>query len=53
MKWKNIDIGAAYCYITGAFEEWLPLLNNANGRAQYAVWKEQVRALAICSEKNR
>jgi len=32
MKWKNIDIGAAYYYITGTFTEWLPLLNRADVR---------------------
>ena len=26
MKWKNIDAGAAYYYITGTVTEWLPLL---------------------------
>jgi putative transposase len=129
VKWKNIDVGASYYYITGTFVEWLPLLNNAivrdmvcdeigrallecegcvsafvlmpdhvhllvylpdggclhrfnklwrgrsaqrivahatevnatkildvmarhaNGKSNYAVWKEQVRALAIYSEK--
>ena len=129
MKWKNIDIGPAYYYITGTFTEWLPLFRredvrgmvceeitktleeqrawlsafvlmpdhlhlltylpeqgilhefckrwrgrsairilatlkaqgddatlevmarHANGKAQYAVWKEQPRALAIYSEQ--
>lgn len=26
MKWKNIDIGPAYYYITGTITQWLPLL---------------------------
>lgn len=26
VKWKNIDIGPAYYYITGTVTEWLPLL---------------------------
>ena len=32
MKWKNIDIGAAYYYITATFVDWLPLNNNAEVR---------------------
>ena len=32
MKWKNVDIGAAYYYITGTCTEWLPLLNNPCAR---------------------
>ena len=32
MKWKNIDTGAGYYYITGTFVEWLPLFNNAGVR---------------------
>ena len=30
MKWKNIDVGAAYYYVTGTITEWLPLLNRAD-----------------------
>ena len=32
MKWKNIDVGAAYYYITGTLTEWLPLLKRADIR---------------------
>ncbi|MCX6345809.1 MAG: transposase, partial [Armatimonadetes bacterium] len=32
MKWKNIDIGAAYYYITGTITQWLPLLNKTDIR---------------------
>ena len=32
MKWKNIDIGASYYYITGTIAEWLPLLDRADIR---------------------
>ena len=32
MKWKNIDIGASYYYITGTVTEWLPLLDRADIR---------------------
>ena len=32
VKWKNVDIGAAYYYITGTCTEWLPLLNNPRAR---------------------
>ncbi len=46
MKWKNIDIGASYYYITGTFVEWLPLLNNATVRD--IVCDEIRRALAEC-----
>ena len=28
VKWKNIDIGAAYYCIMGTFTEWLPLFKN-------------------------
>ena len=45
-KWKNIDIGAAYYYITGTFTGWLPLLRNAEVRA--IVSEEIMRALKEC-----
>ena len=32
MKWKNIDVGPAYYYITGTLTEWLPLLKRAGIR---------------------
>ena len=32
VKWKNIDIGPAYYYITGTITEWLPLLNRPDIR---------------------
>ena len=34
MKWKNIDIGASYYYITGTVTEWLPLLDRTDIRAR-------------------
>jgi hypothetical protein len=34
MKWKNIDAGASYYYITGMFVEWLPLLDNSNAQSK-------------------
>ena len=46
MKWKNIDVGAGYYYITGTFVEWLPLLNNAVVRD--VVCDEIDRALVEC-----
>ena len=46
MKWKNIDIGAAYYYVTGTFTEWLPLLNNADVRG--IVCDEIARAMSEC-----
>jgi putative transposase len=46
VKWKNIDIGAAYYYITGTFTEWLPLLRNADVRE--IVCQEITRALQEC-----
>lgn len=45
-KWKNIDIGAAYYYITATFTEWLPLLKNAEVRN--IVCDEIIRALEEC-----
>ncbi len=42
-KWKNIDIGAAYYYITATFTEWLPLLKNSDVRK--IVCDEITRAL--------
>ena len=32
MKWKNIDVGPGYYYITGTLTEWLPLLKRADIR---------------------
>lgn len=32
MKWKNIDVGPAYYYITGTVTEWLPLLSRPSIR---------------------
>lgn len=46
MKWKNIDIGAAYYYITATFTEWLPLLKKAEVRE--IVCDEITRALKEC-----
>lgn len=47
MKWKYIDIGAAYYYITATFTEWLPLFNNREVREIVA--NEIMRALKECS----
>jgi len=46
VKWKNVDIGAAYYYITATCTEWLPLLNNADARS--IVCGEITRALTEC-----
>ena len=46
MKWKNIDIGACYYYITGTCTEWLPLFNNP--AARQIVSEEIMRTLAEC-----
>ncbi len=32
MKWKNVDIGPGYYYITGTITQWLPLLNRPDIR---------------------
>lgn len=32
MKWRNIDAGPAYYYITGTLTAWLPLLNRPSIR---------------------
>lgn len=47
MKWKNIDIGACYYYITGTCTEWLPLLNNEAARR--VVCEEIGTAFKECS----
>lgn len=47
MKWKNIDIGAAYYYITGTFTEWLPLFRNSEVRE--IVTNEIMQTLNECS----
>lgn len=46
MKWKNIDIGACYYYITGTCTEWLPMFNNPAARRIIA--EEVTRTLAEC-----
>ena len=46
MKWRNLDVGAGYYYITGTFVEWLPLLRREEVRA--VVCAEIARALARC-----
>ncbi len=46
MKWKNIDIGPGYYYITATFAEWLPLLGRRDVRA--IVCDEITRATAEC-----
>ena len=47
MKWKNIDAGPCYYYITGTCTEWLPLLNN--GDARKAVSEEIEKAIKECA----
>ncbi|MDO8588886.1 MAG: hypothetical protein Q7T82_17810 [Armatimonadota bacterium] len=32
MKWKNLDVGQGYYYITGTITEWLPLLERPSIR---------------------
>ena len=32
MKWKNIDVGPSYYYITGTITKWLPLLSRPDIR---------------------
>ena len=46
MKWKNIDIGAAYYYITSTFTEWLPLFKNSEVRE--IVCNEIMQSLNEC-----
>ena len=47
VKWRNIDAGAGYYYITATFTEWLPLFNNADVRD--IVCREIVKAVAECN----
>jgi len=47
MKWKNVDIGPAYYYITGTFTQWLPLFDRPDVRE--LVSTEIIRALAECN----
>lgn len=47
MKWKNIDIGEAYYYITGTFTEWLPLFNRID--VLEIVYEEITRSLSECN----
>ena len=46
MKWKNIDAGAAYYYITSTFTNWIPLFRYETIRR--TVCEEIIRALAEC-----
>jgi putative transposase len=46
VKWKNIDIGASYYYITATFTEWLPLFERSDVREIVA--GEITEALAEC-----
>ncbi|GEM_PF-2048596 len=46
MKWKNIDVGQGYYYITATFTRWLPLLRRQDIRA--IVCAEIAGALADC-----
>jgi len=46
MKWRNLDLGAGYYYITGTFVEWLPLLRRKDVRD--IVSAEIARGLARC-----
>ena len=46
MKWKNIDIGPGYYYITATITEWLPLMKNREIRQ--VICEEIERALVEC-----
>jgi len=46
MKWKNIDIGPAYYYITGTITQWLPLLSRPDIRQ--VVYDDISTALQEC-----
>jgi putative transposase len=46
MKWKNVDAGAGYYFITGTFTEWLPLLRSRTVRS--IVCSEISGALTEC-----
>lgn len=46
MKWKNIDVGPAYYYITGTITEWLPLL--ARPSIRNSVCADIIIALKAC-----
>ena len=46
MKWKNIDIGPAYYYITATVTDWLPLLERASIRE--LVCADIAAALRVC-----
>jgi len=47
VKWKNIDIGQGYYYITGTFTEWLPLFERPEVGS--IVCEEITRSLADCT----
>ncbi len=46
MKWRNLDVGSGYYYITGTFVEWLPLLARDDVRS--VLCAEISRALSRC-----
>lgn len=46
MKWKNIEIGACYHYVTGTCTGWLPVFSNPEARKIVA--EEMTRTLAEC-----
>jgi putative transposase len=46
MKWRDLDVGAGYYYITGTFVEWLPLLRREDIRG--VVCAEISEALSRC-----
>jgi putative transposase len=46
MKWRNVDVGAGYYYMTGTFVEWLPLLRREGVRA--IISDEVTAALEHC-----
>ncbi len=46
MKWKNIDIGPGYYYITGTVTQWLPLLSRPDIRQM--VYEDIAAAARVC-----
>ncbi len=46
MKWKNVDIGPGYYYITGTITQWLPLLSRPDIRQM--VYDDIAAAAQVC-----
>jgi putative transposase len=46
MKWRNLDVGAGYYYLTATLVEWLPLLRREDVRG--VVCAEIAKALSRC-----